>query len=215
MRRYDELTDDQLLELTEEQIQDLIDLECAIEGVPLLPTAPVEPTPPIEPLDVVVYGAAGMYFEKEQDARDITAFINERLPVGVGYDYSTYGGTYYVDGSREAVAKVEPKRVLSRRAYEAVRAELIRYKGLKTAYDTAKKQYDGIASRREDAEGRVRAKVAVATEERQAAQQAQQVFLRYVKLADGDESLARRFMREALPEMAARIKIADRPEVIE
>ena len=53
MKRYNEMTDAELLELTNEQIATLIDYECALDGVPMLPPDP-GPAPPddVPPPDI-------------------------------------------------------------------------------------------------------------------------------------------------------------------
>jgi hypothetical protein len=43
IKRFEDVTDADVLELTEREIERWIDVECACEGAPLLPPMPVEP----------------------------------------------------------------------------------------------------------------------------------------------------------------------------
>jgi len=61
-KRLIDLTDNDLIQMNEEQLRNLIDYECALAGVPLLPKLPIEPKQRregIEP-DLTLYKLGGV-----------------------------------------------------------------------------------------------------------------------------------------------------------
>ena len=70
MLRFTEMTDAELLALTETELEELIDLECAYEGIPLLPPKPEEPIKPanLRP-DTSVFHFDDIYITDPEEAR--------------------------------------------------------------------------------------------------------------------------------------------------
>ena len=63
MRRYNEYTEQELIDLDKALIQKLIDYECALDGVPLMPPHPgPEPSKTEITPDMTVYAVAGLFF---------------------------------------------------------------------------------------------------------------------------------------------------------
>lgn len=91
MKRFAELTDAEVIEITnnQERVEQLIDLECAWQGIPLLPPHPGK-EPELEELanDFPYYKVGNLCFADRKEAEEIFAAVqNMRL---VDSDYSTH-----------------------------------------------------------------------------------------------------------------------------
>jgi hypothetical protein len=93
MKRLSDYTDSELLATyNADKISTLIDLECAIAGIPLLPTLPVKPVKPKVAPDVTAFKVGNWYFTNQNEAlKALKAFD------GLNCFTSTYcpGGNYH------------------------------------------------------------------------------------------------------------------------
>jgi len=200
MKRYTDFTDEELLTITEEDLSALVDLECAISGVPLLPAAPeyvqeVDVAP-----DTTVYEVAGFYFEERGAADRVANVINEQRPLQVTCDWQL-DRCRHVDGYAGSGAVVKAEQVLTKATHERTRNARMEYKAKKEAYDKLRKEYDRIVSMREECAENVYRAVERARTERSRRELAEGNLQRYIQLADGDEEQARKFFDAAYPDL--------------
>lgn len=200
MKPFDDLTHEELIALTDEQVNYYIDRECAEAGVPLLPpTAPVQPTIEQVSKSVTHYMVAGLRFLSEQEARRVNDAIrtagSRRTTQYVGSRWSYSGPMHDVPDESEVTVSIEHVHTPD----EAARQQLANEQkaDLKSAFETAKKDYDSAVSGRENVAGRVRAVVSSAWTLERRRQRLLSEYERYLPLANGDEQVAKRFLQRA------------------
>ena len=82
MKRYDDYEDHEILQMTDEDIDKLIEIECAVAGAPLKSEQPKMPETCTAEPDVLTYtvNAGTLRFADEQVALRVAAFLSD-LPL--------------------------------------------------------------------------------------------------------------------------------------
>jgi len=188
----------ELLALTEEQIETLIDLECAVQGVPLLPE--VTPTPPAaveaEP-DQLVHSVAGYYFRDKETADAVAEFIGKQPRLEDYYLNGRWSGPKGVRPDPEPSLTVSVTKFWTEAHYDKHRNALEEYKGAKEAYDLARKAYERVVEERSAVAAEVHSAIREARHARDTRAQIGSEFQRYLRLAEGDHDVALKFFLDA------------------
>jgi len=194
MKPFDELTDAEILALTDDQIDYYIDRTCAEEGVALVPpTAPPAPTkPPIEN-DVSAYKVAGVILTSMGEAerlRDVLRTMTSRVEVGYG------GGRHWRQIAKPVTdpIDVDPVSYLSERRAAEQNEAIIAFEEAQKQYQTDKAAYDKAVEGRERVGAHIQSEVRRVRREDYERQELLREFDRYVALADGDRRIAWRFL---------------------
>lgn len=201
MKRYDDYTPAELLELDRDEIEKLVDLECAFRGVALLPESPEPPTEVKAGPDVTVYNAGGKMFREEADAQKVVDLIND-LPyletyyLSGGYSYSGPQGVKQSEKEHDMEA-VRESRYWTPAHYDKHRAALAEYKEAKARYDTDRKDYERILGERSGVAEEIAAIRQKAQDERDTIADIEREFKRYVQIAAGDRDQALKFYLHA------------------
>ena len=194
MKRIDDYEPSELLALSEETIEQIIDLESAYDGVPLLPSpAPVKPEECQATEDVTAYIALGLHFIDKATAMSVVDFVNSLPQVEGYYLNGNWSGPRGVRPVEERCASVSESDFWSQAHYDQHRAQLEGYKVAKESYDKSRKTYDGILKQRSEVANRVRRVIQDAVDDRNDAVAVTTGFERYVVLADGDRDQALKF----------------------
>lgn len=202
LRRFDDLSESEILALSDEQVRYYMDLECAEAGAPLLPPDPgYAPEKQSYPKDREHFAVGGILFQNAADAQRVLELVNT-LP-RYKSDYAR-GGAYY---EHIITAKDEPEvmgsgRDYSPEAWEGVRADVVAQNQAKTRWDEAKAEYDKAVEERDKACAWVMSRVEEVRENERKRQQYSAELARYTELAKGDEDMARDFLLRAKPEAA-------------
>lgn len=214
MKTFDSLTEQELVALTDDEIQRYIDYACAEHGVPLLPAMLPEP-PKVEPpaQDAVVYAVGRAYSTdvvcmKSDDAQRLADLLNSIPTCSLGY---VSGPSYE--------KKIEPQRgpylVMPTPCYSAelaatIAPTLASAERAKNVYDAAKKDYDRAVNERGAFASEIREKVEEAWATHRRREDRRRDYARYLELADGNADIAARFLQNAhrdaidlLPELFA------------
>lgn len=205
MKRLEDYADEELLNMTEEQVEDLIDLECVHEGVRLLPELPVKPTekPPEE--DFEFFEIEPLQLVDRKDATLIAETVADMDRVESKYE-SGPSYTRIVTGSKKEEPSIQKKTKFSEKYLNEVKATKQRidernkeYKGLKDEYDTVSEARSSIITNVLDKikEARQAGKRLLALRDESH---------RYLKLSMGDKEIAQRFMSDAYPDAVDLIK---------
>lgn len=213
MKRFEELTDEEVLALTQDEVTRWIDVECAHEGAPLLPPRPMAPTPIMFEPDVTVFLVGNIYFGSADDAAKAAALMAPMARFNVNY----------VSGPRfDKIAMpscddltVSTVRAFSAERWDVIKSDMARYEELKKQFEADSLEYQKASERRDviasDIHGRVER---VRGQERRRARMREE-FARYVDLAGGDQTIARRFLVAAhpdaldiLPELAPAVDVS-------
>ena len=77
MKRLTEYTNEELINLTKEEYDELIDFECMYAGAPLsIETPTYKELPSIPEPEVVLYQVVGFLFEDESEAKEFLKVVN-------------------------------------------------------------------------------------------------------------------------------------------
>lgn len=194
-----EMSEQEVLSLTQEQIDWLIRYAYAEEGIRHLPK-PVKPEPFKPEYDAEVYEVHGMYFatveaaEEVKNALSIYADEMRRLD----YDWRNSSSYKYVtEGSFKFF--VEKVKCFTPARYEKIAGELKRLEAEKRKYETLLKEYQEEQKKAQHIKGIV---FDVLESHRTTAyirEKSCNDYREYLKLANGDVETARRFFEKAYP----------------
>jgi len=201
MKQLSDYSNEELLALTDTEIQDLIDYECALQGVPLLPPGPgPAPAKPEVPHDEV-FKVAGFYFYAKESAMRVLDVLMEldlyqvegynetRRLVPIAKDDNDY---YYAP-------KIETDLVVSAVNYALNQEVLASYKRAYDTWNTHKKVYDAAYKDCKCVSEQVYERISEARQIAGYNTSMLVVFAKYLKLADGDAAVATKFLRAAYP----------------
>lgn len=193
MKPFDDLTDAEILALTDEQIDYYIDRTCAEQGVALVPPTPPD-APTLQPIedDVTVYDVAGSLFTDMGEAERVRAMlVTISSRVETSYTYPGYRN--YVKPVTEPVS-ITPKHLLSEQRALAKKDALAAFEEQKRTYEKNRAEYDTAVRGHEAVATSIRAEVRRVHDEDDDRREHQREFERYVTLADGDRRIAWRFL---------------------
>lgn len=199
MTRFNDLTDAEVLALTEEQIAYHIDYECADSGAALLPPDPgPEPEKIKDMKDAAAFDVCGVLFTNREEALRVAEVLASCAIFETRYVGNDWSQQVLVRVAESPEAK--SVRYYTANGWEAAKALVSKYNAAKKAWDEAVSEYNRIVKERDSATEWIRNRVAEVRNEEWKRQRALNDYQRYVELADGDERIARRFMLKAQPD---------------
>lgn len=197
MKRFDEFTRSELAALTNEQVEALIDLECAHECAPISVEEPRRVVvPEIPEPDVTYYDVNGILFTSYDEASRFVDYLGQQKSLcNTDYDLDDrgYGKYKYISDDRPDEFYVEPKKAYTRARYDELKDMLIRHAN---AVETNTKQHDEfkkLCEARSKISTNVRRAVAEARDEKAEISRRAAIYKKYIELADGNETVAARF----------------------
>lgn len=196
MKRLNEMTNGELLELTDEEKTNLIDLECAHGGVALLPPLPekVEVSKPEK--DMIIYEIPSFYLQNKDDADMIVDLVESRQMKMADYDWS---GSERIFKEKSMEIKISCKKCYSKNTLDKYKSDNKEALEAKKAYDTLKDLYNDIRSDRKDIVEDIYGKINEAWKEKSRKDSLQISFDRYLSLAENNATTALKFLRDANP----------------
>lgn len=195
MRSFEDLSDAEVLALSDEQVNRYVDLACAEAGVPLMPPLPVEPMPITLTPDVSIYIVGDFCFYNSDDAFRVAELVNSLRRCTLQY----VSGPRYERVVRPAEGEliVTPSKNFSVENWDRVKNDANRYTEQKKAYDLELAEYNKTSKARTDiAESIHERRGRVLADERRR-QTLRAHFERYLTLADGNREIAARFLQAA------------------
>lgn len=193
MKKITEMTRQEILALTDEQIIALMDYECAEQGIPLLPepTAPTIDTP--KP-DIVYYQCHGVSFFKREDAEALSEFLLSKSVAKEQWDTSWKNRFMVAEEKDEFV--VNALKGWSQSGIAEARVKLTAAQTTEEKYAADKKKYDEARDRRDEACRYILRARENAYSDQYREDHLRQMFDQYVKLANGDKWVAMRFLEK-------------------
>lgn len=200
MKYFREYEPDELLALTTEEVERLVDLECAHRGVALIPASPAPPTEVQAGPDVTVYNAGGAMFKDEADALKVCDLLNslpklETYYLGTGYSYSGPQGVRL--GDRETAESPTQSTYWTEAHHDKHRVSIAAYKEAKATYDKDRKAYESALTERTAVAEEIAAVRHTAQDELDTAALVRREFERYLDLADQSRDVALKFYLDA------------------
>jgi len=192
MKRYEQMTHEELIALTEDEIRLLVDREIAESGI-----MPAEcPKPPdLENLNIskteVGYEVGGLIFQNKDDAETVAGMplLQKKYNYSWGYDYEWFDPL--IDPAVSQVAVYKQSDVAR------VRDAVAENKRKKADYAPAKHDYDNFCGKTSAIRNRVWSCVGEAKAFQRRIDLAKKTWEKHLTLADGDEQLASRFFVDA------------------
>jgi hypothetical protein len=212
MKSFHDLTDAEVLALTPAEVERYIDVECAQQGVPLLPPEPIEPEYDPEPeADVIVFSISGVsYSFTDRDAAvAIAAAVSGANRVDTA---GTPARISPVPSYYEDAGELKEKRVLSEAAYVTARAVIEGNQAKKDCYEEAVKEFKNARTRRAEVAEEVYERRREVTDKAARKTFLDTQYARYLDLAGGDSAVATRFLIDAYPDATEHGYVDDRPE---
>jgi len=201
--RFDNLEDEEVLRLTDDEIQEVIDYRCAEAGVKLPKKMPPRPEDSIdkeletETLFQVKHGGHDIILLADRkEAEEVVKFLTGKTPIGSNYDYKVgykYKYAEPIDGSFSIENAVFYKREALTKFSEA----LVMHKTRKEEYDSVKSFNNKISDKKAEISEVVWARVKDARAEAQRVAEYNATFEEYVRVAKGDREMALTFMLKA------------------
>jgi len=192
MKRYYEFNNEQLANLSAEEIQNLIDLECAMQGIQILPPKPKKPELVEFESDLRAYEVAGFFLKEHDEAVELLDILNS-------FDLFTkdYGSNELIKITKEdyRYPKLEVSEAYSPEYYSKIKAEKEHYEKIKEVYKSDTKIYEEAKAEIRKIEEEVLYKVDEAKQIIREVNNIKQLFNRYLKLADGDRAIAINFLK--------------------
>lgn len=198
MKRFSDLTDAEILALTEAEIAYHIDYECAEAGAGLLPPDPgPEPVKPEGMKDVSAFEVEGLVFTSREDALRVAEALEKCSRYELRYVGNDWSQQVLVRES--GPVEVKPVKHYSPNGWDAAKTIVRKYADEKKAWDERVSEMQRIIKERDSATEWVRNRIGEVRENEWRRQRVLADFERYVELAGGDRVIARRFLVKANP----------------
>jgi hypothetical protein len=209
MKKFDLLSDEEVLALTQEEIQSYSDLACAEAGVPFLPPKPEKPKNDGISPDKIVFEVSGFCVDSTENFLKIAEFIRSNNIAILDVNYVPGPGcNKKIYGYKEEIT-YNSRSVFSEDHWEKIGAEKEKYEEQKAEYETANDEWETINRKRETEVQYISDRINKIYENQRNKQRYIEYFNQYLVLAKGDKEIAMSFLRKAYP------KIEDYPELID
>jgi hypothetical protein len=211
MKRIHEMNDAEILALTDDQITKLIDYECALEGVPLLPPTPGdEPKNTLPEPDTTCYFVGGVLTTDKKLADKIYEVLTSGSLVTTDYSRD-YNNKYLKPLNPEdySYPAITIQKHRSKKQWAACEDQYRVYKEAKNQYDEIKQLYDEASKSRQNVIDQVYDKINFVRSVKNQQDYIRTEFARYLELAENNATIAMNFLLKAKP--AAK----DHPDLIE
>ena len=197
MKRFKEISTEELVKLTQKQIDDLVDLECAEENIRLLPVLPQEADFDIDIPDITVYELPELQLTNKDDAKKVLDLMNT-IKSQVTVEWRSSYDHRPVRKTTEILQYRESQRY-SQELYSKIADKVTMRETAKENYNEAKKEYDEIEEQRKEIVQKVMAGINQAKLQDQRVENLKREFNRYMVLAENDRHIAWRFLEDARP----------------
>jgi GrpB-like predicted nucleotidyltransferase (UPF0157 family) len=197
MTKIDEMTDEQVLALSEEEIADLIKYGMAVAGIPVY-AVPVEPHyETVVAPDAKVYEIAGVSLDDRAAAERIQSAIAKEQAkfVQLGYAEGDYT-VRYVERSR-TTWDVSTRTAYSQETWAKHRDVLKRNAAKKAEYDALKRSWDQAERDARSVRSAVTDRIDEVRERQARREMLTDRYVEYIGIAGGDKNVAMEFLRRA------------------
>lgn len=192
MRYIEDYTDQELTEMTDEQIAALVDLECARNGAPLM--LEDEPAAP-----------ALVEFKKDFEFYTIDSFrcdqatmerVMDAIKGGVFYDQNWSTNVVKETDSSHNLPSASLQSGFSEQHYNEIKLEKESYDAKKKEYDIKKGDYDALRIERQESVDRVHERVSEAYDNIRQLDRAKSEWANYLNLSNNNKDIAMNFMKQ-------------------
>lgn len=198
----EDLSKEEIAELSDEKIQRYIALACAEAGVALsLPPVPVKPASIHCTQDVEMFVFAGLNFASREQASEVQDLVSKCKLIEKGYGKQIDGNyVYYVKGTDRDVPNISTERLMSENNFNASRPMIDAYAAEMILYEKAKEAHDKSRLERESITADVMSLVREARRYMDKRKEIIALMAQYEDLADGNIKIAANFMQKFQPD---------------
>ena len=200
MKRFNEMTKEELAGKTSEEVANLVELELAFAGIAIVPEPVYEAEEPvdIEPIQEA-YSVRGIIFENKEDAMTFEGMSVLREE----YNYNTTGSNYkWLESEHDYDRGLKTVRYFTKTQINSVYAKLSENKMVRERNSRIKKVYDEFVEKSTSVHDSVWEAYDDAKDFVRRVEGAKALYAKHLSLAGGDESVAERFFRDACSNMA-------------
>ena len=193
MKKLEELSNMELVALTDEQIKFYIDYAIAEAGIK--PAQEPTPIPAITPVicTETAYECGGVLFAKRADAQ---AFSTLSV-MSENYDYSVNFNSDKWISPCAGLTTISEKRFPTEAAIRQRRDELIAYGKRRAAYDAEERAYHKFVNATEEIRSSVNSTISEARDKIEYLESGVKCYTRYLELASNDTGIADKFFVDA------------------
>lgn len=214
MKRLSEHSREELANLTDEQYDMLVDLECMHEGAPLSIEKPrYKEVPTVPEPNVEVYEVCGFVLTDKAEADKLFEAINAlQSCVDLDYNYRVSSDYRYISEKKVKPSKeIRTREVYTRDAYQAIQSTLENIKTIKEYNDELREDYEERCEQRNNVIHDISEAIRTAVDELEELRAATEVYKKYLDLSNGNEEVAQNFFKtgryaELLPEIIENLK---------
>lgn len=197
MKRIYEMNEAELLSLDDEQTVKLVDYECALEGVPMLPPSPgPEPKKVTAAPDVTLYQIAGQNTLDHDHAKRILDACNSAPLFETSNPRNDYQTVYLTPLTEKSYnrPKIETSSAHSPEQWDKIKNDFTSFSERKDEWDAINKVYQAAVKERQQITDDVYSKISDARRHAYEREQLRLEFNRYLELAEGSKSIALKFL---------------------
>jgi hypothetical protein len=214
MKRLSEHSREELANLTDEQYDMLVDLECMHEGAPLSIEKPrYKEVPTVPGPNVEVYEVCGFILTDKAEADKLVETINGlQSYVELDYSYRVSSDYRYISEKKIKPAKeIRTRDVYTKDAYTEIQSTLEDIKTIKEYNDELREDYEERCEKRYNVIHDISEAIRTAIDELEELRAATEVYKKYLDLSNGNEEVAQNFFKtgryaELLPEIIENLK---------
>lgn len=198
MKKLEDYTNEELAVLTEDEIENLIDVECMRASVPLsiTPRPFLKDVPEISQPTTEIYTVDNYYFKDKKEADELATFLSNTISrVTTDYSY-TLGSQYKYYEQYETPVSVKKTLCYSKEEYDNVTSILKLRKEVEEYNRNVISDYDNLMSEREEVIDKVYEAINDARAEERKISDALNIYSKYVELSSGDEEIAKKFFTQ-------------------
>jgi len=195
MKKFADLSKVEVLNLTTEQIEKYVDLQCAIDGVRLLPLLVSEPEKPAM-ATTTAYKVGDLVFLDMEKAQGVADAINDAQAWTSNYDYNV--GYDYRFLKRCNVSEVSTIKAFSPEEWVEIKDRMQEYAVKRKEYEQQIKEYKEFADARARVSRDIWEVVDEYRDEQANIEQIRQKFTQYLDLAEGNNRIAIGFLLHIL-----------------
>lgn len=196
MKQLSEYTDKELLALKSEELNNLIDFECALKGIPLLPEKPVKPVQPIVPKSMTIYSVGDIKSTNKEIIDKICGLLEDIVDFEHKWSENTKYGKI-VDNTSYNYPKMSVEKVCSEDDYLTHKEVLKQFKNDMENYEILNKNYDEIRIQRDEVVNEIKDKLGDVETYYYNVNKYTTLADRYLKLADNNKAIAKKFLIDA------------------
>jgi|GEM_PF-4691845 hypothetical protein len=201
MKNFFDLTDEEILNLTEDEIQNYIDLECAMNGIKLTPE-PEKPKKDIPAPDVNVYSIGGFKTLDYNKALALFDLVSNMELVDVEYGRD-FGYKFVTELKSYNKPEVSTDKYYTEEFYNQIADDVKKHEDAVKQYEMLMEDFEANQERRNEVADSILEVVYAVRKKESKRLSLEHQFNRYLELAGNDRETALRFLFDAHPEAKA------------